>query len=137
MRHRGFSLLEILVAFSILALSLGILMRIFSGGLTSADVARDRFRATLLAQTLLAGLGVESTLVAGENSGAQGDQFRWKVKVAAFDDPARAGERGPARATPAGELWRVSVHVSGGGQNGGSEQSITLDSLRTQARLPR
>ena len=43
--ERGFSLLEILVAFSILALSLGVFMQIFSASLRNADITRDQAQA--------------------------------------------------------------------------------------------
>ena len=50
MRQRGFSLLEILVAFSIMALSLGVLMEIFADAARNADLARNQMRAVALAR---------------------------------------------------------------------------------------
>ena len=46
-KQKGFSLLEILIAFSILAISLGILLKIFSAGINTAVVAEDYTVAAL------------------------------------------------------------------------------------------
>ena len=91
-RQRGFSLLEILVAFSILALSLGVLMQIFSGSLRNADVTRDQAQAVALAQSLLASAGVETTLAPGESAGVLDDKFRWLLRVSPFVQEPRPGE---------------------------------------------
>ena len=40
-KQQGFSLLEILIAFSILALSLGILLKIFAAGVNTAMIAEN------------------------------------------------------------------------------------------------
>ena len=58
----GFSLLEILVAFVIMALALGVLMRVFSGPLNSTAVADHYAEARLNAESKLASIGVQPTL---------------------------------------------------------------------------
>ncbi len=77
----GFSLLEILVAFTLLAIVMAILMRIFSGGVNNADIADRYARAAMYAESRLASVGVEETLAEGETSGQFDDDFAWQLSV--------------------------------------------------------
>jgi len=82
MRHqRGFSLLEILIAFSILALSLGILLNIFSGGLRRAMVADEYQQAVTIAQSLNDAAGIVWKLEAGENQGEVLEKYSWRISI--------------------------------------------------------
>lgn len=128
MRARGFSLLEVLVAFSILALSLAVLMRIFSGSLNNATVARDQSAAIQIAQSLLAAAGTDSALVEGEQRGTHGEQFRWLLQVSPVE--AETGGQVPA------ELWELSAQVTWGGSRGERERAVRLATLRVKARTP-
>jgi general secretion pathway protein I len=86
----GFSLLEVLIAFSILALSLGILLRIFSGDGRLAGLGEEHARAVVLAQSLLANAGVEKPLQTGEFSGDIDERYSWVMQVSpftAFEEP--------------------------------------------------
>jgi general secretion pathway protein I len=83
-RQKGFSLLEILIAFSILALSLGILLKIFSAGVNTAVVAEDYTAAVQIAQSLMAKTGVETPLQAGQESGLENEKHHWLVDVSPF-----------------------------------------------------
>ncbi len=131
-KQRGFSLLEILVAFSILALSLGVLMQIFSGSLRNADVTRDQAQAVALAQSLLASAGVEATLVAGDSAGVLDDKFRWLLRVNPFVDEPRPGETEAVQSRLLLDLWEVTVRVAWGGDPRSPERSLTLTTLRVQ-----
>ena len=128
-RQRGFSLLEVLVAFTILALSLAVLMRIFSGSLRNADVTRDQAQAVALAQSLLASAGVEATLVPGESTGVLADKFRWLLRVSPFVQEPRPGETEAVRSPLSLDLWEVAVRVGWGGV---PERALTLTTLRVQ-----
>ena len=85
-RNKGFSLLEILVAFSILAVSLGIVLKIFSSGLNTASVAEEYTMATQIAETLMAKTGVEEPLEELELSGIEAEKYDWRVSVTAMPD---------------------------------------------------
>jgi general secretion pathway protein I len=132
MRQRGFSLLEILVAFSILALSLGVLMQIFSGSLRNADITHDQAQAVVLAQSLLTAAGAEAPLAPGESSGVHTGKFRWLLRVSPFLDQARTGDTPSLRQQLPLDLWEVTARVAWGGISGSPERAITLSTLRVQ-----
>ena len=95
LRCHGFSLLEVLVAFAILAVSLGVLMQIFSLGLRNVAVEEGYTRAVLLAESKLAGLGIEEPLQPGETTGSFDDEYRWHVTVQPYTDEGEAMIGGP------------------------------------------
>ena len=86
---RGFSLLEVLVAFIILALALGALMRIFSGGLGNIGAAEHYSRAVAIAESELAAIGVESPLAEGEHAGEEEPGYTWRTSVQRYEAGAR------------------------------------------------
>lgn len=77
-RESGFTLIEVLVAFMILALSLTVLLRIFSGGLGNVALAGDYSDALLIAETQLASTGVSEPLATGVTEGEWDQRFRWQ-----------------------------------------------------------
>ena len=83
-KQQGFSLLEILVAFSILAVSVTILLHIFALGVNTVTVAEDYSQAVQLAESLMAKTGVETPLKAGQISGLLNDKYHWQVFIEPF-----------------------------------------------------
>lgn len=83
-KQRGFSLLEVLVAFTILALTLGVLMQVFSGALNTAALSGTYGRATALAEAGLGLVGLDIPLAPGSRSGETEDGLQWQVQVAEF-----------------------------------------------------
>jgi len=126
----GFSLLEILVAFVILALTLSVMMRIFSGGLRNVGLADDYSRATLLAESRLAELGVQP--VEGEAEGEFDQKFRWHstIRPWADDADAQGPEAQPMEAQPLPvRLMEIEVKVAWGEQ-GGKSREVGLSTLQ-------
>ncbi|QGU32009.1 type IV pilus modification PilV family protein [Thermochromatium tepidum] len=81
----GFSLLEVLVAFAILALSLGVLLGIFARA-TSATIASAQYsQAATLAESLLNRVGYEITLEEGSVSGDTENGFSWELTLVEMD----------------------------------------------------
>jgi general secretion pathway protein I len=118
---RGFSLLEVLVAFTILTMLLGALFQVFSAGLHAARSGDRYSRATVIAQSQLAALGVEHALQEGIVSGTTDDDYHWRVAVSAYEDE---------HMTDTGLLLRpLAVDVTVFWEEGGAPRTVTLSSL--------
>lgn len=114
-RSRGFSLLETLIAFSIMAMVLGALYHSVGNSVRGAAEAERSVSAVLLAQSLLA-LHPNVPAVGVSGSGVSSDQtYRWRVDSKPFDQDAQPG-------SPA--LHEVSVEVSW--QDRGRDRSFGL-----------
>jgi general secretion pathway protein I len=83
-RNGGYTLIEVLVAFVILAMALAVLLRIFSGGLHNVSASSDYGLAILVAEAQLSSAGVTDTLVPGETHGDAGEKFRWTRIVRSY-----------------------------------------------------
>jgi general secretion pathway protein I len=116
-KQRGFSLLEILIAFSILALSLGILLKIFSSGINTAGVAEEYSAAVQIAESLMAQTGVETPLQPSESSGKRYDKYNWRVIISPFQFTA---ENLDVTTLPV-ELFKVKVTVNWSDDNSGNQ----------------
>ena len=80
-RIRGFSLLETLVALSVLAISLGVIYQIFGTSLRNIQYARDYSYAQMLAESKLSELGKGIPIVEGSYGGEIGTKYQWNVDV--------------------------------------------------------
>jgi general secretion pathway protein I len=135
-KTKGFSLLEVLVAFVIISLVATALFRLFSGALGNAAAASEWSRAILVAETHLTVAASAQPLREATDQGIESDgRIRWEAKVAPYDPPntpddiARSSETMPTR------LYRVSVDVRFPSDNGG-ERTISLATLKLAARNP-
>jgi len=102
----GFSLIEVLVALTILALVLTLVYRLQAGGLTGIAMTEGHARALSLAESRLAALQGERRLQPGRVTGAEG-AHRWILTVTPRGDvPFDAG---PSQGWTA---YRVHILVS-------------------------
>ena len=103
-RGRGFSLVEILVAFTLLTLFVATSFQAFSAGIRSAALTGDHARAHILARSKLESLAASPTLEPGEDNGQVTIEatrtFRWRTILADYVLPDEAEGRPESRARP-------------------------------------
>jgi general secretion pathway protein I len=116
--QRGYSLLEVIVAFALLALALTLLLGSLSGASRQVHNADLRTRAVLHAQSLLAATGVDAPLQVGREQGDWEDgRYRWDLQVEPYVEP-RATALAPAAASSGPSLAQLTLRVSWGEREG-------------------
>ena len=99
-RQDGFSLIEVIVAFALLAGALTLLLGTLSGAARQVRDSQLHSRAALYAQSLLAVQGVEAPLQTGHRDGAFEDgRFHWAIDVRPYLDPHAAAAASQPSAT--------------------------------------
>lgn len=120
-RAAGFSLLEVVVAFAILAIALGALYQIFSSAARQATLVEDYMRALALAEVKLTEAGIAQALGSGVQGGETDDRLRWRRAVEPY---VPAQELGGSSLRP----YRVAVEVRW--IHDGRERAVALETVR-------
>lgn len=129
-RQRGYSLIEVIVAFALLALALTLLLGTLSGAARQVRWSGDAGRAALHAQSLLDQVGVGEPLQPGQRDGDFDDgRYRWSLVITPWTDPALPP---PAAIDPAApRLLELSLSVRWG--DGRPGEQLQLQTLRLAA----
>ena len=126
----GFSLLEVLVAFVILALVGTVLFRLFGASLNNASLGDEYSRAALHAESRLAAAGVERPLREGSDQGASEDgRYTWSTKVEPYVAPGTTADQERMAQMLPTRLWRLTVTVTWPTDVGG-QRTLALSTVR-------
>ena len=107
-RQRGFTLIEVVTAFALLAVGLGAALQIAVGSLRQARNAADFTEASLYAQSLLDTVGVGERLEESGDSGRFGERYAWELEVTPYEVPSDMPlEQGMVPVT----LYRLDLRV--------------------------
>lgn len=137
--QRGYTLIEVIIAFALLALAMTLLLGTLSGSARQVRWSGDAGRAALHAQSLLDQIGVAEPLSPGQQSGDfEEGRYRWTLGIAQWRDRAVAAAQQPVDVNGP-QLFEITLAVEWG--DGGPAQRFQLRSLRsaqagTEAVLP-
>jgi len=108
-KQGGFTLLETLVAFTMLAVTYATVMQIIAGSSKNTVKASQNTKIAMLVQSKLDGLGLFEKLEEGSNSGEFDDRTSWTLEITPYDVPYE-GEIGQDFSTV--ELMQVTLIVT-------------------------
>lgn len=103
-RSRGFTLLEVLLAFVVFALSFATVLEILSGSMRNTMRAKEYTEIALIAQSVMDQLGLEIPLEQGTNVAGESGDYSWEV----FVDSYEAGPEN-AHSVELGELTGIEL----------------------------
>ena len=130
---QGFTLMEILVAFVVLATAVAILYQTFSTGIRNVDAISGYSEAIAVAEAKLTAIGLEQALVEGEESGTTEDKrYKWTLVVKPYVPPDSTGPP-PATTFNANQLLRATVTVNWD-ELRTQKRSVVLSTIRMQGR---
>jgi general secretion pathway protein I len=134
--QQGFSVLEVLVAFVIVALVVTALFRLFGGALGNATAADEWTRALLVAQSRLELAASAMPLRETSDAGTEADgRIRWRTQVSPYVPPDANQDLERASETMTTRLYRVSVDVTFAAGNG-RDRTVSLATVKIGERNP-
>jgi len=118
----GFTLIEILVAISLLAISLVVILQLFSGGLKSGKVSDEYTRGIFHAREVMEEILLLDTVEEGATEGEFEDGFKWKTEIVLLEQREEEATRLPF------DTFTIAVEVSWGEE--GREKHLRIDTLK-------
>lgn len=122
-RQAGFTLLEVLIALTILCAALGVFYQALSIGGRTDHTAELTARAAMFAQSKMATLGVSEKLVAGVTQGQNDAGFAWQLDV---EDRSAAFGASSRRLT----IYEITLNISWDGKERLQFRSLRADAAR-------
>jgi general secretion pathway protein I len=119
----GFSLIEVLVALTILGFVLAAIFQVFSGGLQNVTAADHYVRAAIIADSKLAAVGYEIPLEPGKASHGQDGEYAWAVAIT----PYNIMENTDSTETTTTPLYKIAISVRW--KHVLSDRRMTIDTL--------
>lgn len=127
---RGFTLLEVVVAFTCVALIIGAVLRIFSIGLRTSDVAEKRATGIMLAQSVLSQIEAGGPLSPRAAEGEFVNGYSWAYRIDPYVEADAAGDG----EVPAGAIAYVVAVAVGWAPDDEPGNRVTLRTLRLGAQ---
>jgi general secretion pathway protein I len=132
-RAAGFTLLEVMLAFVVFALSFATVLEIMAASMRSVSRASDDTEVALLAQTLMDQVGIEIPVEEGAYSGTSMDRYNWNMGISLYDtsdEPDKVGMSTAELAELSGiELYRVDLDVDW--ESGQRERTLHFSTIQS------
>jgi general secretion pathway protein I len=100
----GFTLIEVLLAFVVFALSFSVVMEIIAGSMRNTVRARQYTEVALITQSVMDRVGLDIPLEAGVRANGESGVYRWDLQISPF-----VGAADTARSVELEELTGINL----------------------------
>ena len=121
---KGFTLIEILVAISILAISLVVILQLFSGALKSSRVSDEYTRGIFYAQEKMEEILLKQRLTSGVEEGEFDPAYRWRAEIVRMEQTEEEASKLPF------DTFQITVNVTWGTDAMGKGKQFQLSTLK-------
>lgn len=123
----GFTLIEVLVAISVLAICLVVILQLFSGGLNSGKLSDEYTRGVFHAREKMEETLLSDTMEEGITEGEFEDGSRWKADIVRMEQREEEVARLPF------DAFTIAVEISWGPE--GREKHLTIDTMKVAEKV--
>jgi general secretion pathway protein I len=134
---RGFTLLEVLLAVGLLAITAALVISVMSGGLRQVAWSTQASEASMHAQSLLDTLGTIEGIEPGNKTGQwEKEKFRYQLSIKEITDPSISAETpiSPIENLNPPKLYRIDLHVVWGQEK--PAQQLHFVSIKVRQAQP-
>jgi general secretion pathway protein I len=123
----GYTLIEVVVAFALLAFAMALLLGAMTNATRQVRAAGEYGRAALHAQSLLDQTGIGEALQPGRRDGRlENGRYRWEMEVRPWRDPGAPPATAPILGAP--QMMELELILRWG--EGGPRQTLRVQTLR-------
>jgi general secretion pathway protein I len=108
---RGFTLLEVMLAFVVFALSFAVVLEILAGSISGIRRAGDDTQVALFAQSTMDLVGVEIPIEEARYDGEEMDRYQWQLDIYPYDPVDEDAYVLELAELSGVELYRVTLEV--------------------------
>jgi general secretion pathway protein I len=112
--NNGFTLLEVLLAFVVFALSFTIVMEILSGSIRNTVRAREYTEVALVAQSVMDQLGLDLPVEAGKSYSGESGDYQWELSIVPYEGDEESMPSFDLGGVTGIELLQIDLLVSWG-----------------------
>ena len=125
----GFTLLEVMLAFVIFALSFATVLEIMAGSMRSVRRASDDTEVALLAQSVMDLVGIEIPIEEGQYSGTGMDRYQWQLGVYLYESGGDDVSTQELAEMSGIELYRVDLDIDW--ETGRNQRNLHFSTIRS------
>jgi len=126
---RGFTLLEVMLAFVIFALSFAVVLEIMAGSMRSVRRASDDTEVALFAQSIMDLVGNEIPIEEGEYSGTGMERYDWQLDITLYESGGEQEGTQELAEMSGIELYRVDLGIDW--ESGRRQRDFQFSTIRS------
>jgi general secretion pathway protein I len=127
--NRGFTLLEVMLAFVIFAISFATVLEIMAGSMRSVRRASEDTEVALLAQSVMDLVGVEIPIEEGQFSGTSMERYDWQLDIYLYQ--SGGDETGTQELAELSGIELYGVELTVGWQSGRHERDMRFNTVKS------